>query len=169
LNPSAILARVKALRTAVLALSVTAVLTAPAPATAQDDEVYINPDSPSGVEYDLPLERARRDADPKRDEGAEVARQSQSAAPFGAGVGPADDGATTTASARANGSKAAKQRRGRGGRDAALPPEVAAAAAQPVAPARSSGSTLLYAGLGTLVVAAGGLVGLLLRRRHEDG
>jgi len=163
-RPSAILTRVKGFRTAVLALSLTALLAGPAPAPAQDDEVYINPDSPSGVEYDLPLERARRDADPEREEGAAVARESRSAAPFGAGVGPVEGEKAGAEPKRSN-----KSKTNRGGRDAALPPEVAAAAAQPVPPVDSSGSGLHYAGLGALVVAAGGVIGLLLGRRRDGG
>ncbi len=38
-----------------------------------------------------------------------------------------------------------------------------------MSPVDSGGSTLLYAGLGALVVAAGALAGLLLRRRRGAG
>lgn len=167
MTPLAILTRVKGLRTVLLALSVSAVLAAPAPAPAQDDEVYINPDSPSGVEYDLPLERARRDADPAREASADVARQSQSAAPFGTGVEPSEDGTTGARQNREAGD--AKAKANREARDSTLPPEVAAAAAQPVPPVDSSGSTPIYAGLGALIVALGGVIGLLLRRRRDEG
>ncbi len=92
----------KGLRRTCLALSVTAALTVAAPAPAQDDDVFVNPDSPSGVEYDLPLERARRDADPARQAGDAVPRQSRSAAPFGAGVGE-PEGSSGAAAAGASG------------------------------------------------------------------
>ena len=156
----------KGLRRTCLALSVTAALTVAAPAPAQDDGVYVNPDSPSGVEYDLPLERARRDADPARQAGDAVPRQSRSAAPFGAGVGEPEGSSGAGGDSKARGRRDGKDR---ARRDAALPPDVVAAAAHPVSPVDSGGSTLLYAGLGALIVAAGALAGLLLRRRRDAG
>ena len=162
----------KGLRRICLALSVTAALTVAGPAPAQDDDVFVNPDSPSGVEYDLPLERARRDADPARRAGDAVLRQSRSAAPFGAGVGEPEGSSGAGGAGGAGGkSKARTQRDGkaRARRDSALPPEVVAAAARPVSPVDSGGSTLVYAGIGALIVAAGGLAGLLLRRRRDAG
>ena len=119
-----------------LALSVTAALAGPAPAPAQDDEVYINPDSPSGVEYDLPAgARPPRRRPGNAQEGAAVARESRSAAPFGAGVGSESSGRERPALSRAT-ARHKRDRRSRGRRDAALPPEVVAAAARPVRPGR---------------------------------
>ena len=157
------------------ALAFAVALVGPPGATAQEDEVYINPDSPSGVEYDLPLERARRNSDPTDPERGAGSRQS-STVPFGEGIGAAEDGASASASeSESEGgvghgdSKSQRKRPETDRRDKPLPPEVIAAAAQPVAPADTIGSTLAYAGLGALVVTAGALAGLLLRRRRGGG
>ena len=156
-----------------IALSTTLTLGA-TPALAQDDDVYINPDSPSGVEYDLPLERARRDADPERPSGAPVAQNEQSSVPFGVGVGGPERAADSPTTAAA-GEQAPSPRRQRGSRSKAtrsgerrrpLPPEIVAASARPVSPANGIGTTLLYGAGGGLVIAAGALAGLALRRRR---
>ena len=154
-------------------------LLGPPAATAQEDEVYVNPDSPSGVEYDLPLERARRNSDPS-DPASVAGSREPSTVPFGEGIGP-DEGVTSASESSVDGDgdrspqrkarDASRDREARNAdrRDKPLPPEVVAAAAQPVAPADTIGSTLAYAGLGALVVITGGLAGLLLRRRRGGG
>jgi len=159
---SAILRRVRGIHGTCGALAVATVLALAPPALAQnDDGVYVNPNSPSGVEYDFPLERARRDAAGSDAPGAPVAQGEQSSAPFGEGITPRAGRASAgsaTGSKRGGSARAAKG-------SAKPPPEVVEAAARPVAAPGGSGSTLLYGGLGAVVIAAGALAGLAFRRR----
>jgi hypothetical protein len=157
---AAILPGVRGIHCTCAALAVAAALAAAPPAFAQgDDDVYVNPNSPSGVEYDLPLERARRDAG-DAPSNAPVARGTQSSAPFGAGItGPAGSAASKSGARRSSSTRE---------RDAKLPPEVVEAAARPVAPGGTSGSELLYGGIGALVVAAGALIGFAVRRLNRS-
>src|SRR5215211_5363427 len=140
------------------------------PAVAQNDEgVFIDPDSPSGQEYDIPLEQARREVDPSREPGTDVARGSRSAEPFGEGIGTTSREAGSGAGRRSpGGGDSSPRERAREPRGERLPPEVAAAAARPLADGGGGGSTLLYGGFGALVVAVGALAGLWLRRRVVD-
>jgi hypothetical protein len=165
----AILAPVRRASNACLVLAAALTLAGAQPATAQDDGVFVNPDSPSGVEYDLPLERARRQANPEQP----AAPPSQTHAqpePFGAGVGSPATAPTPGAAPSGDAqddppSRERGSRKRAGRRDAPLPPEIVAAAARPVPP-RTDGSVLLYGGAGSLVVALSALLGLALRRRR---
>ena len=68
----------------VFALGCLAVLVLAVPAGAQDD-VFVDPDSPTGAEYDIPLERARRDASTDQSEAVQSYR-SRTAPLFGEGI-----------------------------------------------------------------------------------
>jgi len=73
-------------RAAVLGAVVGAVLLFPSAPSAQEEGVYIDPDSPAGREYAVPAEEARRDAG-----GADNGR-GDNAPLFGEGVSGDDDG-----------------------------------------------------------------------------
>ena len=135
------------------------------PAVAQDDEVFIDPDSPTGREYEIPLERARRDASsatPSRD------YRARSAPLFGEGIDPVPGSERSEAAARSTG-------RGKGGNRSPTepqarrgrPPALQAAIEQPAAPRGGSGTLLLVVTVGGLGVALGAIVGLVLRQRGE--
>jgi hypothetical protein len=155
--------RVQTLRFFGAALALVAALVIAPPAFGQiEDEITIDPDSPSGIEYDIPFESARRSAGPGGAGGGAVVRGSRSAPAFGEGITP-------RASAARGGNGGARPRRERRARRTMpLPPEVVTAAAQPAAPSGSTGATLLYAALGAVIVAVGALLGLLLRRRRPE-
>lgn len=141
------------------------VVSAPA-ASAQEDKVFVDPDSPSGKEYELPIDRARQQGAPQT-QAAESARGSQAAPLFGAGV-KADSAATT---ARGSG----EEPRGAGSADSTDPangsrsdraeaPAVAARKAQAAVPEGGVGVAAII-GIAAGVLLLGGLLGLLLRRR----
>jgi hypothetical protein len=140
-----------------------------APAPAQDDGIYINPDSPAGVEYDIPLERARRDADPERPAGSPVSQGKQTSAPFGAGIEGSESPGAVGEAPRPPRGRAARTARpsADGERRTPLPPEVVAAAARPVSPADGGDGALLYGAGGALLIVGGALAGLALRRRRN--
>ena len=136
-------------------------------AAAQRDGVFVDPDTPAGTEYALPLEKARRDVAPDR--GARGA-EGHDAELFGAGISKRDDddgGATGGQPNAAEGGAAGRERADRG-KERDRSQEVAAIDPRSVAKAGgSSGSgispgwlTALIA-LGVLVV--GGVAGLSLR------
>jgi len=142
-------------------------------------QVTIDPDSPSGKEYEIPLETVRRGAQPGADPSAPVTQGERSAAPFGEGISPArPDGSGSTAGGARGGARGAQSERSRDARrgeaqrgssarrDAATSKIVEAAANSPGAPPSSTGSTLLYLGAGALVLALGVGGGVLLRRRR---
>ena len=49
-------------RPTVFVLACAAAFALASPAEAQDDQVFVDPDSPTAHEYEIPLEQARRDA-----------------------------------------------------------------------------------------------------------
>src|SRR5688500_10175816 len=98
-------------RTLATALAALALGAGAAPAAAQQDEVFVDPDSPTGREYDIPLERARRDAVQGPGSAAQPYR-SRSAPLFGVGVG---DGAEAGAPA-ARAARRPRNRRGEAAR-----------------------------------------------------
>jgi hypothetical protein len=163
-------------------LSALASLAFAAPALAQDDGVYIDPDSPSAKEYSIPLESERRQADPGHDPQAGTVQGERSSPIFGAGIvsGRAAAGATTARAGgaetpRAERSAADDDKNGRGtgarsrqskqiarGSDAEV---LQAATSNPGPPAGGLGVPLTIGGVAIGVLLLGGLVGLLLRRR----
>jgi len=159
-------------------------LVAPSAAVAQEP-VQVDPDSPAGVEYKLPLDQARRDAAPDaggggRGGGPRSGGGSGDPAPlFGAGItrvgAQGSDGgneAMADASDRSGGQESADSddsgAAGVGGGDAAGPgagesgrsfSTTAASAAD------GGGSTgLVLGGIALAVVVVGGALGLALRR-----
>ena len=157
-----------------LALSCLAVLLLASPAGAQDD-VFVDPDSPTGSEYDIPLERARRDASTDRS-GAAQGYRSRTAPLFGEGIEP--NGASQSPSVARSSSApsrpstaASGERSGQRDRKAAadpgepLPRSVQAAIQQPGAP--DGGITPLVALVGALIVGLAVIGGLVLRRSRR--
>ena len=152
-----------------------------APALAQDEGVFIDPDSPSGKEYEIPLEAERRQADPAQERGAPVQHGARSSPLFGTGI-VSEPGAGMSRSARADRDGNAADPDGKAGdpgADAPVPdgtsePQesgdeddevVRAAASNPGAPGGGASVPLTIGGVALAVLLVGGLAGLLLRRR----
>lgn len=137
-------------------------------ASAQDDEVFVDPGSPSGKEYALPLDQARQ-------QGASESQKAPSAAArgnaplFGEGVGgerSATGGERGQASRGGDGGASAAAGAADAKRSAAEGAPADAAGkriSQAAAPAGTGIGVILAAGAGVLVLGA--LLGLLLRRR----
>ena len=69
------------------ALTLLALLALAAPVRAQEEDgVFIDPDSPSGKEYQLPLETERRQADPSREPSNGIVQGARNSPIFGAGI-----------------------------------------------------------------------------------
>jgi hypothetical protein len=152
--------RVLARRLALVACGVA--LLAPASVGAQQDDVVVDPDSPTGKEYRIPLEGARRDADPSADGKAAGPRGATEPAPlFGEGIVATAKGSKSTGR---NGSKTGSAetgvedtpRRGAG---------PAPATSTTGAPAGGTSTLLLIGGGGALVLLIGVLAGVALRGR----
>jgi hypothetical protein len=152
-----------------------ALILAPAAwAQEPDPGVSIDPDSPSGREYDIPLESARRGAEPGRDRGAPVTQGRRSAPLFGAGITPsnskreADRGTGDDGDERSESTSPAPAREATPApRSAAPPAAVRAAATNPGAPSGGIGTTVLIGLGGLLVLAVGAGAGLLARRANR--
>jgi len=134
---------------------------AAASASAQGDRVFVDPDSPSGREYELPVDSARQ-------QGAKTPRTAGAPAPaplFGEGVERRHRDPAATAGDQTGTT--------RGGRDAESR-DVAGAArsqratspheTQAAAPSGAGGLATII-GAGGAVLLIGGLAGLWLRRR----
>jgi hypothetical protein len=158
----------------ILPLACLAALLLSAPAGGQDD-VFVDPDSPTGSEYDIPLERARRDASTDRSEAARSYR-SRTAPLFGEGIDAQSESGPRPAARSSNSSGKRGEARGRGNRKSSsgdadavpkrLPQPVRAAIRQPGAP---GDSTAQLAGLaGALLVGLGVIGGLVLRRSRRN-
>lgn len=154
-------------------VAVVAALILAAPAGAQEDGVYIDPDSPSAKEYELPFESERRQADPGQNPSDGIVQGSRTSPLFGAGIvsgdGDEEDGGATKGTSRsekrgdgaAGGSSSSKPRMAEGDDDEVLQ----AATSNPGAPDGGVGVPLTIGGLAVGVLVLGGLAGLLLRRR----
>jgi hypothetical protein len=161
-------------RTALLALLLAA--TPAPPAVAQEDGVFVDPDSPAGKEYAIPLQEARRQAAGERGEGGGnpssgqplfgegINRAEGSASGSNGGGSPGRDGSAEGAGSP--GSSGSEQRVPGGdaspGARATLPSAPRSAAIEAAAADGSDG--LVTAGIATAVLAAGVLGGLGLRR-----
>jgi hypothetical protein len=166
--------------TRILIVFLVALLALPATAGAQRGGVFVDPDSPAGTEYRIPLEEARRlgAGDDQRRTGE--GRTGTSAQPlFGEGIqrapgapGSAGDGNGESGSPEGrlapNGGGEAAQRGGKaherrvfdtdeGARDGRAPVAVEAAVSD-------ESDTLVTAGIAGVVLAAGLLVGFAMRR-----
>ena len=162
-------------RTPFFAAVIAVALAASAPlALAQD--VMVDPDSPSGSEYQLPVERERDEASPG---GAKPKKPGERSAPaFGEGIESGSDSTTDSTadddSGKDTGSKPKPRDRKRGVGDAVptdliphpLPTTVLAATTD----AEETGSTgiWLVLGLGALTLAAGLGGGAFIRRRRDS-
>ena len=143
-------------------------LTAPA-AVAQDDEIFVDPGSPSGKEYALPVESARQQA--SRDGQQRSSAAARPAPLFGEGV----DGSTAGQGGATSGAGAGDASRGGGGggasgdADGGTPGAQGAARtatlkAQAATPDGGIGLAAVI-GMGAGVLVLGGVIGVLLRRR----
>ena len=152
-------------------------LAMPSAAIAQSNRP--DPDSPAGVEYELPLDQTRKDLSDdggggdrgSRDGGSSAGGGGSDSAPlFGAGIAPGNGGS-------AGGSGDGADRGGatagaRGGSSGDGEPGGKGASPQPAGPtiaeartgADSGGTGLLIPGIALAVLLAGGLIGLVLRR-----
>lgn len=151
-----------------LLLSVLA-LTAPL-AAAQDDDVIVDPGSPSGKEYALPVDSARQQAAGKKRTKGSAAQpaplfgegvEDESAAAAAPGAGGPASGASSAGGSERGGSGGAKQE------ERARPQRERAGEtlrAQAATPAGGIGIAAI-AGTGLGVVLVGAAIGLLLRRR----
>jgi hypothetical protein len=147
-------------------LTAFATLTLAAPAPAQEEGVFIDPDSPSAKEYRIPLESERRQADPSQEPSSEIVQGARSSPIFGAGIvakGAGSDrnraqesGAATDGAEPSSAGKPAEA-------DAAI---LKAATSNPGPPAGGVGMPLTVGGVAAGVLLLGGLAGLLLRRRR---
>jgi hypothetical protein len=138
------------------------------PAFAQEDGVFIDPDSPSAKEYSLPLESERRQADPSQEPGASIVQGARESPIFGAGIVRAGkgEGSSRSGTRRSAADKAAERRAGA----AASPQEsdakvLEAAMSNPGPPAGGIGVALIIGGVAIGVLLLGGVAGMLLRRR----
>lgn len=156
-----------------LALACMALLAAPGVTVAQDDDVFVDPDSPTGHEYDIPLERARRDATSKPD--ANTPYRSRNAPLFGEGIEPAvgsdapsasSSGGSTSGGKSNSRRESTKHSRSKPVRRQALPSTVEAAIKQPGAPSRDGKSLLLVGVLAAGLIGLGAAAGTLARRRR---
>ena len=136
----------------------------PQAAWAQDPGVEIDPDSPSGREYDIPLESARRDAQPGREHGAPVEQGERESPLFGAGITPKQPSGGKPAAGKAKRPEPAPQRDATPAPRREVPAAVRAAATNPGAPAGGLGTTALVILGGVLVLGVGVGAGLLARR-----
>ena len=162
-----------------LALCAICFLLLPAAAHGQAD-AQLDPDSPAGFEYQLPLEQARKNVNPSGVDGpgSVGGRGEGLASLFGAGIVPIKDGsgaqdggdrgnADPAAAQGASGSDRGGEGRGGAGRGGADADSGAAALRQAAlgAPDDDGGSAALpIAGIVLAVLVVGGLLGLALRR-----
>ncbi len=149
---------------AAVVCAVAAGFMAPA-ALAQDEGVFVDPGSPSGKEYALPLDTARREADPTRDPDAPVRAGSRSSPLFGSGV------ASSTTERGEPGAEGGRNARGDAPTGVAAPTTseqdqeaLRMATGEPGAPEAGADIELLVAGVGLLVLLVGALAGYAARR-----
>lgn len=168
--------------------AVACALAAPSTGAAREP-AQLDPDSPAGVEYELPLDQARRDAAPDAGggaggggPGAGPRSGSEGPAPlFGTGItrkaSPSGGGQATADEAerrrqvvkspeRASGDSGDPGAAGAGGEDAACPRAGDSAPCLGSTAATDGGSStdLILGGIALAVVVTGGVLGLALRR-----
>jgi len=142
-----------------LAACLLALALAPA-AAAQAPQV--DPSSPAGTEYQLPVDRAREQASGGPSGGGSTTSASGEAPLFGAGVEPEGDGAGQ--------SHASSKPKTGSGDDAQASGESSAAVVRSYADAPDGGAGALAIGAGAVgVLAIGAAAGLVWRRRGMRG
>jgi LPXTG-motif cell wall-anchored protein len=146
----------------VSALAATSLL-APAGALAQGGGVFIDPGSPTAKEYALPLENARRQANPAADQSAPIAQGEKTSPLFGEGISSSGSKSTDNAGAAGAGADGGSAP---GPGTAATPPQVIQAAANPGTPSGGADTHAVVAAVALGVLLVGGGAGLLLRRRR---
>ncbi len=143
----------------------------PAGSASAQDGVVVDPSSPSGKEYAIPLDAARRDAAPG---GQNSGGDSQSAPLFGEGVGDSQADETIAAGSKPRSEGESRQRKSRS--EGTPEPEAKTAEpklrpARPVAAALPDGdasSTLTVVAVALSVLLLGGVIGSIARRRGPD-
>ncbi len=152
-------------------------LVAPSAAVAQE-QVQVDPNSPAGVEYKLPLEQARRDAQPDASGGGGRGGGGGGGPTplFGAGIRPVgSEGADGGKGTRDDGNRAGGEQSGdsgdrrvtgAGGRDLASlgADESKPSFSSATAADGESSAGLILGGIALAVVVAGAALGLALRR-----
>ena len=138
-----------------------------APAYAQEDGPIVDPDSPSGKEYEIPLESARRDADPRPVSPTSASSGAGQPTLFGEGVTPPSAARTAREGGGSGtpGTSGSSARAGSRAGAVSAPNAVKIAASQPGAPESGLGTTALFVGIGLVVVLVGAGAGLVVRRR----
>jgi hypothetical protein len=142
-------------RLAIAVLAPTLAATAPAvPALAQSG-VHVDPRSPAGKEYALPLDQARREAGQSGHQGSASGRSAL----FGEGIEPAAQGGGGTGKAKGSAPGTARRSSGksesRSGAAARLTATIGATGDSPL---------LVDGGIALAVLLAAGAFGLALRR-----
>jgi hypothetical protein len=153
------------MRRSVLFATVAAALLAPPIARA--DQAHVDPGSPSGKEYAVPLDQARRHAATGNTAAAPTGAAPAAPPLFGVGIRSSGSGAGTRANHRPRRTPPARSpKKPSAGISSAgatpTPHRLAAAAAQP---STGLGSTALVGALAAAVLVLGGVGGVALRRR----
>jgi hypothetical protein len=155
------------MRRVVTGLACAAALTLSAgPAYAQGDGVFVDPNSPSGKEYAIPLESARRQADPRPVSPQSVSSGASRATLFGEGViSPSTRGARKGGGSATSGAGGSSAAPGTGSGADQRPDILKIATSRPGAPDSGLGTPALVLGLGLLVLLVGAGAGFAVRRR----
>ena len=147
-------------RGAACALTILGLLTGAGQAAAQSDGVFVDPDTPAGKEYALPLDKARQDVAPNSGpQGSDPGNTEL----FGAGISKRDGGGKGGAQGGGKGAAAGGADGERGGSQggAAIDPGSVAKAGASSGSGISSGWLTALIAFGVLLV--GGIAGLSLR------
>jgi hypothetical protein len=136
----------------------------PSAAVAKDEPgVHVDPGSPSGKEYAIPLEGARRDASgggsSSGSSGGSSGGGAAKAPLFGEGITPAGGSQSGGGSGNGSGGSAPK-----GGKKASAVEQTARSTLASAPAAGSGDSTAQTGAIGLAVLLLGGALGLLLRR-----
>ena len=134
-----------------------------APAGAQGDGVFVDPDTPAGKEYGVPLEEARRDT------GGGDGGATAGGGNTGGGTGPTDDAGATPGSKKGDATTYNSGLFGSGIEKGADPTgSTPTASATPGTDDGGFSGPVLTAGIALAVLLGGGLLGLSLRRRFSS-
>lgn len=160
-----------------VAAAAAAIASLAAPAHGNQGGVVVDPNSPSGREYAIPLDTARRDADPARGGSTGTNAKGGTTPLFGAGVTrPAAPPYVARVRPRAHVTRPVHRslhhtsRQPRRERHTLEPPRsVRIAAANPGASGGGMSPLLVILGTGVFILLAGGLGGIALRRRSSGG